>query len=91
MMGALSTRIKTRIGFWNVRTMFSTGKLAQVSREMRENKLHILGISGCMWTGFGSVRTQPGETVLLPCRDDNLHQQWVANVLKKGFEKTLLK
>ena len=42
MMGALSTKIKTRIGFWNVRTMFSTGKLAQVSREMRENKLHIL-------------------------------------------------
>ena len=39
MMRALNTKTKTRIGFWNVRTMFSTSKLAQVTREMRENKL----------------------------------------------------
>ncbi|KAJ7383838.1 Indoleamine 2,3-dioxygenase 2 [Desmophyllum pertusum] len=43
-LGALSTKTKTRIGFWKVRTMFSTGRLAQVTREMNEIKLHILGI-----------------------------------------------
>ena len=90
MMRALNTKTKTRIGFWNVRTMFTTGKLAQVTREMRENKLHILRISECRWTGFGSLRTQTGETVLFSGWDDNLHQQGVAIVLKKGFEKTLL-
>ena len=90
MMRALNTKTKTRIGFWNVRTMFNTGKLAQVTREMRENKLHVLGISECRWTGSGSLRTQTGETVLFSGRDDNLHQQGVAIVLKKSFEKTLL-
>ena len=69
--------------------MFSTGKLAQVTKEMRENKLHIFGISECRWTGFGSLRTQNGETVLFSGRDDNLHQQGVTIVLKKGFGKTL--
>ena len=44
-LGSLCT--KTRIGFWNVRTMFSTGRLAQVTKEMDDNKLHILGISEC--------------------------------------------
>ena len=58
MMRALNTKTETRIGFWDVRTMFSTGKLAQVTREMKENKLHILGISECRCTGFGSLRTQ---------------------------------
>ena len=75
MMRALNTRTKTRIGFWNVRSMFSTGKLAQVTREMRENKLHNLGIRECRWTVFGSLRTQTGEMVLFSGRDDSRHQQ----------------
>ena len=38
---------KTRIGNWNVRTMFETGKAGQVVREMKRYKLDILGISEC--------------------------------------------
>ena len=89
-LGALSTKTKTRLGFWNVRTMFSTGRLAQITREMNENKLHILGISECRWTGFGSQRTQGGETILFSGRNDNLHRQGVALILKRGVEKSLL-
>ena len=40
----LSTKTKIRIGFWNVRMMYETGKLAQVIAEIRRY-LHILGIS----------------------------------------------
>lgn len=37
-MGALSTKAKTRIGFWGVITIFSTGKMElQVTREIEEN------------------------------------------------------
>jgi len=32
-LGALTTKTKTRIGFWDVRPMFSAGRLAQVTRE----------------------------------------------------------
>lgn len=70
--------------------MFSTGRLAQITREMNENKLHILGISECRWTGFGSQRTQGGETILFSGRNDNLHRQGVALILKRGVEKSLL-
>ena len=41
----LSTKVKTRIGFWNVRTMFEAGRLAQITAGMRKYKLHILGES----------------------------------------------
>ena len=43
-MEVLSTKSKTRIGFSNVRTMYDTGKLTQVTSEMRRYNLHILGI-----------------------------------------------
>ena len=35
----LSAKIKT-IGFWNVRMMYETGKLEQVTAEMRCYNLH---------------------------------------------------
>ena len=41
-MEVLSTKTRTRIGFWNVKTMYETGKLAQVTAEMRRYNLHIL-------------------------------------------------
>ena len=43
-MEVLSAKIKT-IGFWNVRMMYETGKLEQVTAEMRCYNLYILGIS----------------------------------------------
>ena len=85
-MEVLSTKIKTRIGFWNVRTMYETGKLAQVSAEMRRYNLHILGISESRWTGSGRYKTNTGETVLFSGRDHNQHHEGVAVILRKGME-----
>lgn len=89
-MEVLGTKTKTRIGFWNVRTMYETGKLAQVTSEMRRYRLHILGVSECRWTGSGRVKTTTGETVLYAGRDDNQHHEGVAIIFKKGMEKYLL-
>ena len=38
-MEVLSAKCKTRIGFWNVRTVYETGKLAQATAEMRRYNL----------------------------------------------------
>ena len=38
---------QTRIGTWNVRTLYSTGKLAQVTNEMKKYKLDTLGVMRC--------------------------------------------
>ena len=63
-MRALTHPKKTvRVGCWNVRTMYSAGKTAQVCREMAKYKVEILGISECRWTGSGEVRTQTGENI----------------------------
>ena len=35
----MNPKNKTRIGNWNVRTMFETGKAGQVAREMKRYKL----------------------------------------------------
>ena len=89
MMEVLSAKTKTRIGFWNVRTMYETGKLAQVTAEMRRYNLHILGVSECRWTKSGRYKTSTGETVLFSGRDDQ-HHEGVAIILKKGLEKSLM-
>jgi len=86
----LNAKVKTRIGFWNVRTMYDTGKLAQVTSEMRRYNLDILGISESRWTESGRLRTSTGETVLYSGRDDNQHCEGVAIILKKGVEKSLI-
>jgi hypothetical protein len=43
-------RITRRIGTWNFRTMYATGKTAQVMKEMQRYHLDILGIGECRWT-----------------------------------------
>ena len=86
----LSAKCKTRIGFWNVRTMYEIGKLAQVTSEMRRYNLHILGISESRWTGSGRLITDDKETVLYSGREDNHHSEGVALILKKGMENKLL-
>ena len=51
----LTTKSTTRIGTWNVRTLYSTGKLAQVINEMRRYNLDVLGISEMRWTDSGKM------------------------------------
>lgn len=86
----LNAKLKTRIGFWNVRTMYDTGKLAQVISEMRRYNIDILGVSESRWTGSGRLTTSTGETVLYSGRDDHQHREGVAIILKKGVEKSLI-
>ena len=85
-----TTKTKLRLGHWNVRTMYETGKLAQVTSEMRRFKLHVLGVSESRWTGSGRMKTTTGETVLYSGRNDDLHHEGVAIILKKGVERCLL-
>ena len=58
---AMSAKTRTRIGFWNVRTMYETGKLAQVTTEMRRYNLHVLGVSESRWIGTGRLKAVSGK------------------------------
>lgn len=58
------TRIRTRFGTWNVRTMMKATKLAQIAKEFRKYKLELLGLSETRWKGSGERRLSTGETLL---------------------------
>ncbi|XP_062602942.1 craniofacial development protein 2-like [Saccostrea cucullata] len=90
MKSILSTRTKLKIGFWNVRTMYEAGKQAQVVREMKNNKLHILGVSECRWTDFGKIMTNSGEVIIYSGRKDGRHHEGVAIILSKAAGKSLI-
>jgi len=82
-------KVTRRIGTWNVRTMYSIGKTAQVVNEMHRYNLDILGISECRWTGSGKFRTSTGETILYSVRQDEHHSSGVAIIMTKEAAKTL--
>ena len=51
--------------------MYQTGKLAQVTAEMRRYKLYVLVMSESRWTVSGRQTTTIRETVLHPgCKDN---------------------
>ena len=60
----LSTRAITNIGTWNIRTLFETGKTAQVSTERRRYSIAVLSLCETRWTQSGQIRLSTGETLL---------------------------
>jgi len=69
----VNPRNKTRIGNWNVRTMFKSRRARQVAREMKRYKLDI---SECRWKGSGKSKLNTGEVIIYSderfCNADHL-------------------
>ena len=86
----LSTKVKTKIVFSNVRTIFETGSLAQITAKMRKGKLHILGVSESRWTGTEKTETSINETILYSAREDAQQQERVLRILNKVTKKQML-
>lgn len=74
--GAVSAKVTTLIGFWNVRTMYEPGRMALVIAEMKRYKLDII-IS--RWTTSRKMKTTTGDTVLYSGREDDSHHERVCN------------
>ena len=88
----LCTRTTANIGTWNVRTMYESGKTAQIATEMRNYDLTILGISEARWTGSGQKRLASGELLLFSGheKEDAPHTQGVALMLSKTAQRALI-
>ena len=78
-----------KVGCWNVWTMYSVGKTAQVTREMARYGIGILGISECTCSGFGRLKMQTGETIVYSGRDDNVHQSGLAIIMSMEVAQCL--
>ena len=78
----LTAKMVTRIGYWNVRTLYQSTKLAQVIKEMEAYKIHILGLSEVRWLESGKFMSK-NKTILFSGRQDNIHRDGVALILDK--------
>ena len=60
----LGPKDKLCVGAWIVRTIYVTSKTAQVTNEVQNYNLDILGISECHCLGSGNVTINSGQTIL---------------------------
>ena len=89
----LNPKSNCNIGTWNVQTMYSTSKTAQIVKEMGNYQLNILGISECRWTGSGKMNTKndKGEsyTIIYSGQKDT-HHRGVALIMNRESANTLI-
>ena len=87
----LTTKTKTRIGTWNIRTLYETGKSAQVCREMHRYQLKILGLCETRWNGRGKMRLASGDTIIYSGHEeDQPHTHGVALLMTPEANQALL-
>ena len=63
-------------GLEYVRTMYETGKAAQVARDMDKYRLEILGLSEVRWTSSGQVNLASGHQLLYSGPSDEERQEF---------------
>ncbi|XP_061194738.1 craniofacial development protein 2-like [Saccostrea echinata] len=86
----LRPKITRRVGCWDVRTLYQTGKLAQVVREIEHYKIELLGVSETRWTGNGSKQLVTGHQILYSGRTDEYHSRGVELIITKEVYRSLL-
>ncbi|XP_020630998.1 craniofacial development protein 2-like [Orbicella faveolata] len=87
---SLKPKVKTRIACWNVRTLYQTGKFAQVVREFHNYGLDILGVCETRWTESGQRTLASGHTILYSGRLNGHHTEGVALIMSRKMERTLI-
>jgi len=81
------TKQSLKIGTWNVRTLFQSGKLDNVKLEMTRLKVNILGICETRWTGSGEFNSDNFRVLY---SGGVKHEQGVAMILDRENAKSLL-
>ncbi|XP_059147249.1 craniofacial development protein 2-like [Physella acuta] len=88
----LTPKNKTRLGTWDIRTLYESSRSAQVAKEMRRYKLKVLGLSETRWNGSGQTRLVSGETVVYSGHEDedHKHTQGVAIMMSPEATNALI-
>ncbi|RUS77418.1 hypothetical protein EGW08_014821 [Elysia chlorotica] len=80
----LTTKTKTRIGTWNILTLYETGRIAQVSKEMKEYSMKIMGLCETRWTEADRRTLVGGETIIYSGHEDGhvrVHEHEVGMII----------
>ena len=81
----LSSKKISKIGTWNVRTMFEANKAAQIARERRAYNITVLRLCETRWTQSGQVRLNTGHE-----KEDAHHREGVAFMLSHEAQNALI-
>ena len=84
----INLRNRERIGTWNVRTLYQTGKLANVIQEMNRCGISALGIAETHWTVKEHFTTASGELVIYSGSQD--HRSGVEMILSKPVSNSMV-
>ncbi|XP_052218101.1 craniofacial development protein 2-like [Dreissena polymorpha] len=79
-----------RVGCWTVRTLYQTGKLAQVVSELNRYNLTLMGVTEARWTDSGKQKVSFGIVIIWSARTDNDHREGVAVIISKSKANTVL-
>jgi exonuclease III len=61
-----------RFGTWNVRSLYRSGSLMKVARELARYKLHLVGVQEVRWDKGGTVRA--GDYTFFYGKGNESHQ-----------------
>ncbi|KAK3515953.1 hypothetical protein QTP86_004679, partial [Hemibagrus guttatus] len=86
----LTPKRHMRVGCWNVRTLYQTGKLVQTVNEMNRYNLDLLAITEARWTQTGKQKLNTGELIIWSGRKDDNHDEGVALIINKKQANALL-
>ena len=76
-----------RIATWNLITLFLTGQLENLKREMQTLDIDILGVCETRWTG--NERFNSDDIVMLYSGGET-HSNGVGIIMKKEFAKSII-
>lgn len=87
-----SPQLVTKVAQWNVRTMYETGRCAQIAKETRNYNIDVLGIGEARWNQSGQITLSTGEEVLYSGNENenDYHTKGVAIMLSKKAKNSLM-
>lgn len=88
----LSPKTITRIGTWNVRSMYEGRKALTIAKEMRSYNLQLLGLCETRWIQAGQARLTTGELILYSghMETNAHHTEGVGFILSKAAQRSLV-
>jgi hypothetical protein len=87
----LSTTSASILGTWNVRTMYQSGKPAQIAKGIHKYNIEVMGLGETRWISTGKTILATGEVVLYSGHqeEDSPHTEGVAFMITKEASKVL--
>ena len=81
--------LEIKIGCWNVRTLYESGKLDNLKLEMKRLKVNVLGVCETRWTSKGQNDFQSDDYRVIHSGGES-HERGVGIILDKERAKCVL-